>query len=131
MGHNCTVGDRTVVAAQFGMAGSSHIGANCLIGGQAGVTGHVQVAPGTQLAARTGVSGNLSKPGTYHGFWAKERSISMRELAATSKLPKALQVLRELRARVAELEARLVDSPPKGSARVAETDSDKSEGPKR
>ena len=61
IGHNVEVGERTVIAAQSGVAGSSTIGQNCQLGGQVGITGHIKVADGTRVGAQSGVSGN-TKP---------------------------------------------------------------------
>lgn len=59
--HNVEVGENTVMAAQSGIAGSSHVGANCMIGGQAGIVGHLTVADGTQVGAQAGVIGSVKE----------------------------------------------------------------------
>ena len=53
--HNCTVGANTVMAAQVGLAGSSHVGSNCMIGGQVGVAGHISIGDHTSLGAQSGI----------------------------------------------------------------------------
>jgi UDP-3-O-[3-hydroxymyristoyl] glucosamine N-acyltransferase len=57
VGHNCTIGKRTYVAAQTGMAGNSHFGDDCEIGGQVGV-GNLA---GTGNRCRVGGQGGLTK----------------------------------------------------------------------
>jgi UDP-3-O-[3-hydroxymyristoyl] glucosamine N-acyltransferase len=62
--HNVVIGEKTVIAAQTGIAGSTIIGANCLIGGQVGFVGHLKIADGTKIAAKAGVSKNVAVPDT-------------------------------------------------------------------
>jgi UDP-3-O-[3-hydroxymyristoyl] glucosamine N-acyltransferase len=53
--HNVVIGERVLVAAQCGFAGSTFIGDDVHFGGQAGVAGHVTIASGSRIAAKTGV----------------------------------------------------------------------------
>ncbi|MAO46855.1 MAG: UDP-3-O-(3-hydroxymyristoyl)glucosamine N-acyltransferase [Crocinitomicaceae bacterium] len=62
--HNVVIGEKTVIAAQTGIAGSTIIGKNCLIGGQVGFVGHLNIADGTKIAAKAGISRNIIKPDT-------------------------------------------------------------------
>lgn len=55
--HNCTIGERTYVAAQTGMAGNSHFGDDCEIGGQVGVAN----LAGVGNRCRVGGQGGLTK----------------------------------------------------------------------
>jgi len=69
IGHNVEVGERTVMAAQTGIAGSTKIGKNCMFGGQVGISGHLSVADGVKIAAKTGVHTNLKEEnGAYMGI---------------------------------------------------------------
>jgi UDP-3-O-[3-hydroxymyristoyl] glucosamine N-acyltransferase len=111
LGHNVVVGARTIMAAHTGVAGSSEIGENCLVGGQVGIADHVKITSNVRLAARSGVAGTIEEPGDYFGFWAKERGVAMRELAAISKLPEALRELTRLKKEVEELRAKIADRP--------------------
>ena len=62
--HNVEIGEKTVIAAQTGIAGSTTIGANCLIGGQVGFVGHIKIADRTKIAAKAGISKSVLKPDT-------------------------------------------------------------------
>ena len=62
--HNVVIGEKSVIAAQTGIAGSTIIGKNCLIGGQVGFVGHLKIADGTKIGAKTGVSKNVIVPDT-------------------------------------------------------------------
>lgn len=61
--HNVEIGEHTVIAAQTGVSGSTHIDKQCVIAGQVGFAGHVYVAPGSQIGGQTGVTRSLEEPG--------------------------------------------------------------------
>lgn len=66
VGHNVSIGDHTVIAAQTGIAGSTSIGARCMIGGQVGIAGHLRIADGVRIGAQSGIGASLLKPDTDH-----------------------------------------------------------------
>jgi UDP-3-O-[3-hydroxymyristoyl] glucosamine N-acyltransferase len=45
IGHNCVIGEYSVLVAQAGIAGSTELGRNVVLGGQAAASGHLKVAP--------------------------------------------------------------------------------------
>ena len=63
VGHNCEIGENTVMSAQAGMAGSTKVGAWCMVGGQAGFSGHITVADKTFVGAQSGVISNTKGDG--------------------------------------------------------------------
>ncbi|HNS17246.1 MAG TPA: UDP-3-O-(3-hydroxymyristoyl)glucosamine N-acyltransferase [Bacteroidales bacterium] len=65
--HNVVIGENTVIAAQTGISGSTHIGRNCLIGGQVGIIGHLVIGDNVQIAAQSGVSTNIKADQTVMG----------------------------------------------------------------
>ena len=69
VGHNCEIGEYSVLVAQSGFAGSSKIGRNNVFGAQSGVAGHLEIAPFNTFAARTGVTKSIKESGlTFAGF---------------------------------------------------------------
>ena len=98
--HNVTIGDDTAIAAQVGIAGSTRIGRRVQIGGQAGVTGHVQVDDDAVLGAQSGVSKDVPAGTFVFGTPAAPREEAFRAHANVMRLP-------ELKARIAQIEARL------------------------
>ncbi|MEA3370144.1 MAG: UDP-3-O-(3-hydroxymyristoyl)glucosamine N-acyltransferase [Campylobacterota bacterium] len=69
IGHNCEVGEYSVLVAQSGFAGSSKMGRNTVIGAQSGVAGHLEIAPFNTFAARSGVTKSIKESGlTFAGF---------------------------------------------------------------
>lgn len=104
IGHNCVVGENTVIAAQTGLAGSTKIGKHVMVGGQVGFAGHLEVADNSVIMAQSGVSKSLTKPGeTYFGYPAKEIKKAHRIEAALRSLPELIRDVRELQQRVAQL----------------------------
>ena len=63
IGHNCEIGENTVMSAQVGIAGSTKVGEWCMFGGQVGIAGHCTIADRTQAGAKTGIPNNVKKPG--------------------------------------------------------------------
>lgn len=63
VGHNVTIGENTVMAAQTAIAGSVKIGKNCMFGGQVGIAGHIEIADGVKMAAKSGVAKDIKKKG--------------------------------------------------------------------
>jgi UDP-3-O-[3-hydroxymyristoyl] glucosamine N-acyltransferase len=68
IGHNCEVGEYSILVSQVGLAGSTKLGRNVVMGGQAATAGHLEIAPFTQIAARGGVTKSIKQPGVYSGF---------------------------------------------------------------
>ncbi|QOP43673.1 UDP-3-O-(3-hydroxymyristoyl)glucosamine N-acyltransferase [Sulfurimonas sediminis] len=69
IGHNCEIGEYSVMVSQSGLAGSTKLGRNVVMGGQAAAAGHLEVAPFSTFAARSGITNSIKEPGkTYAGF---------------------------------------------------------------
>jgi UDP-3-O-[3-hydroxymyristoyl] glucosamine N-acyltransferase len=101
--HNVTIGAHTVIAAQTGIAGSTHIGAHCLIGGQVGIAGHIRIADGVRIAAQSGVSASITREdGTYQGTPAMPIKDFQKQQLALRKVTRE-----ELLKRVNQLEIQL------------------------
>jgi UDP-3-O-[3-hydroxymyristoyl] glucosamine N-acyltransferase len=64
IGHNCEIGENTVMAGQTGIAGSTKVGKNCMFGGQVGISGHLKIASGTKLGAQAGVGSDIREENT-------------------------------------------------------------------
>jgi UDP-3-O-[3-hydroxymyristoyl] glucosamine N-acyltransferase len=81
IGHNCEVGEETVIAAQSGLAGSVKIGRRVLIGGQVGIADHVRVGDDARIAAKSGVIGDIPAAAVVAGYPAVARLRWLRGLA--------------------------------------------------
>ncbi len=69
IGHNCIIGEYSIIVSQVGISGSTTLGRNVVMGGQSATAGHLEIAPFTTLAARSGVSKDIKESGkTFAGF---------------------------------------------------------------
>ena len=79
VGHNCVIGDHTVIAGCTGISGSVTIGRDCMIGGGVGIVGHLSICDGVTISGFSFVTKSIVKPGTYtsgtpampHGEWLR------------------------------------------------------------
>lgn len=106
IGHNCSVGDHTVIASLTGISGSTSIGKRNTIAGQCATSDHVNTADDVVLGGRTGVTKDVGSPGTYWGLPAQPVGEAMRVQVLMNKLPDLFNRLRTLEKRVKELEGR-------------------------
>ena len=81
VGHNCDIGEDTLVAAQTGFAGSVRVGKRVLIGGQVGIADHVTVGDGARIAAKSGVIGDVAAGAVVAGYPAVSRPKWLRGVA--------------------------------------------------
>jgi len=61
--HNVEIGERTFIAAQTGISGSTKIGKHCWIGGQVGFSGHINIADEVKIGAQSGIQGSIKEKG--------------------------------------------------------------------
>ncbi|MDR2081927.1 MAG: UDP-3-O-(3-hydroxymyristoyl)glucosamine N-acyltransferase, partial [Campylobacteraceae bacterium] len=65
IGHNCELGENSIIVSQTGLAGSSILGRNVVMGGQSATAGHLRIGDFAVIAARGGVSKSLEGGKTY------------------------------------------------------------------
>jgi UDP-3-O-[3-hydroxymyristoyl] glucosamine N-acyltransferase len=76
-----------------------------------GIIGHIEIGAGAVVAAQSGVAKSIPPGGQYFGSPAHELSRQKRIIAAMASLPESLKTIRSLEKRIAELEARLAQTP--------------------
>lgn len=86
IGHNCIVGEHSILVSQSGLAGSSTLGRNVVMGGQSATAGHLSIAPFTTLAARSGVTKSITEKGVYSGFPLMEHKKWLKMQAKLAKM---------------------------------------------
>jgi UDP-3-O-[3-hydroxymyristoyl] glucosamine N-acyltransferase len=96
IGHNCEIGEYTVMAGKGGLAGSTVIGAYCRLGGAVYSVGHLRVGDRVQLAGNSVVTNDVPDGRTYAGFPAKPHREFLLQVAATGRLPEAMKRLRRM-----------------------------------
>ena len=103
IGHNVVLGQGCLLVSQSGIAGSTRVGNYVMMAGQAGVVGHLEIGDQAIITAQTGVTKDVPAKGVVSGSPALNRRTHLKELAALSKLPEALQEIRKLRREIEEL----------------------------
>lgn len=93
--HNVKVGEKTLLIAQSGIAGSSKIGNNCIIAGQVGIAGHIELGEKTYVLAKSGVTKNF-KGGKISGFPARDHNEELKNEVFYRKIPKLFERIEEL-----------------------------------
>ncbi|MBN2105311.1 UDP-3-O-(3-hydroxymyristoyl)glucosamine N-acyltransferase [bacterium] len=107
IGHNCTVGDHTVISGQTGLSGSTHIGNYVRVGGQAGFSGHIHIGDRAAIGAQAGVSKDVMEGTMVSGYPAKPHREELKMEAAVRRLPAILKEFKALQTRVRDLEEKL------------------------
>lgn len=97
--HNVYIGAHTAMAAQVGIAGSTHIGSGCAIGGQAGIIDNLEIADSVHITAGSLVTSSITKSGAYSSSLkaqpADEWKRNAARLSQLDKLAKRLQRLEQ------------------------------------
>jgi len=88
IGHNCDIGEHTLMAGQSGIAGSTKTGRNVIIGGQSAIAGHLTIGDFVTIAGKSGVTKSLKSGKIYAGFPAIEHKLWLRLQATISSLVK-------------------------------------------
>lgn len=91
VGHGCTVGEDTLLCAQVGLAGSTHVGKNVIFAGQAASAGHNHIGDGVVVTAQSGVGGNVEPGLTVSGSPAFDNVKWLRATAMFQRLPELLR----------------------------------------
>ena len=79
IGHNCMIGENTIIAGCVGIAGSAKIGKNCAIGGAAMILGHLSITDNVTISPGSMITRSIKTSGTYtalmpfqdHETWLK------------------------------------------------------------
>lgn len=95
VGHNCIVGENSILCAQVGLAGSTEIGNNVFVAGQVGVAGHLKIGDNTMVGAQSGVSHEIAPNSKVFGTPARDAKLMKRILASQTKLPEIAKMLRK------------------------------------
>ena len=106
IGHGVTVGRNVLMAAQVGIAGSTHIADDVIFGGQVGVGGHLTIGRGAVAVGQSGVTNSLDPGAMVAGYPAIDSREWRKASVIFRRLPELKRRIEELEARVAELSGR-------------------------
>lgn len=104
LGHNVTVGQSTVMAAQTGVAGSTKIGSNCYIGGQVGFAGHIKIGDRCSIGAQAGIISDVKDEAKIIGSPAIDAKAFMKSYVYFRKLEQMKNKIDALEKRIESLE---------------------------
>jgi UDP-3-O-[3-hydroxymyristoyl] glucosamine N-acyltransferase len=105
--HGVTVGERVLLAAQVGIAGSTVLEDDVVLAGQVGVAGHVRIGKGVVATAQTGVPNSVEPGERISGYPAISSREWLKSSAVFRQLPALKKRVAELEQRIAELEEKL------------------------
>lgn len=106
IGHNCQIGKHVVMAAQVGLSGGVTVDDYAVMGGQAGIGEGAHVGAKVQLGGQGGLlpDKKLEDGGVFWGTPARPLREHLASQARVNRLPKLLEQIKRLEARVDELE---------------------------
>ena len=103
--HNVVIGKCCLLAGQVGISGSCRLGDGAVLAGQVGMADNVQIGEHAIIGAQSGVIGNIAAGQQVIGSPPVDRRKWLRTVGITKRLPKLVEQLRQLAAKVEKLEA--------------------------
>ena len=91
IGHNCSIGEDVVIAAQTGLSGSITIEKNVVLAGQVGIGEHARICEGVMVGGQAGIPTSKILRGKGVAFWgtpARPLREYLRQLALLARLGK-------------------------------------------
>jgi UDP-3-O-[3-hydroxymyristoyl] glucosamine N-acyltransferase len=101
--HGVTVGRNVLMAAQVGIAGSTHIEDDVVFGGQVGVGGHLTIGRGAIAVGQSGVTNSLDAGAFVAGYPAIDSREWRKASVLFRRLPEMKRRIEQLEERVEEL----------------------------
>jgi UDP-3-O-[3-hydroxymyristoyl] glucosamine N-acyltransferase len=96
VGHNCDIGEDTVVAALTGFSGGTRVGRRCVIAGQVGTNQHITIGDKATVTGQAGVTKNVRAGAVVAGTPVQDYNAWRRSQVLYSKLPELAERLKEL-----------------------------------
>ena len=108
IGHNCVIGERTLIAGCVGIAGSTKVGKGCVLLGAAMILGQLEIVDGTIVSPGSMVMKSITKSGRYtalfpleeHGDWLHTATQVRHLTGMAERLTKLEQLVEELSKKV-------------------------------
>ncbi len=107
IGHNCEIGEGSILVSQCGVSGSTKLGRRVTLAAQAGLVGHIELGDGAIVGAQAGVTKDVPAGQAVLGSPAVPFAAAKRALALVEKLPEIRKEVRELAKRLEEIEKRV------------------------
>jgi len=91
VGHNCKVGDDSVLCAQTGLAGHTDLGKRVVLAGQVGVAGHLNIGDDVIVGAKSGISKSLPGGKRYFGIPAIDATLKKKIIVSEKYIPELVK----------------------------------------
>jgi UDP-3-O-[3-hydroxymyristoyl] glucosamine N-acyltransferase len=96
VGHNVHIGQRCLLMAGVGIAGSTRIGDDVILAGHVGVTDHLVIGNGARIAAKSAVFGDIPAGASFSGHPARPHRQFLRAQAALYRVAPIISDLERL-----------------------------------
>jgi UDP-3-O-[3-hydroxymyristoyl] glucosamine N-acyltransferase len=96
IGHNVHIGERCLIMAGVGIAGSTRIGNDVILAGHVGVTDHLVIGDRSRIAAKSAVFGDVPAGASMSGHPARAHRQFLRAQAAMYRLAPIVDELERL-----------------------------------
>jgi UDP-3-O-[3-hydroxymyristoyl] glucosamine N-acyltransferase len=104
IGHAVQIGEKNILCAQVGIAGSTRLGDNCVLAGQVGLINHLTIGDNVLMTAQTGVAQDVAAGQKISGSPAIDNRLWLRSSTVFARLPDLERTVRELKQKVRETE---------------------------
>jgi UDP-3-O-[3-hydroxymyristoyl] glucosamine N-acyltransferase len=96
VGHNVHIGERCLIMAGVGIAGSTRIGNDVILAGHVGVTDHLVIGDRTRIGAKSAIFGDVPADASFSGHPARPHRQFLRAQAAMYRLAPIVDELERL-----------------------------------
>jgi UDP-3-O-[3-hydroxymyristoyl] glucosamine N-acyltransferase len=96
VGHNVHIGERCLIMAGVGIAGSTRIGNDVILAGHVGVTDHLVIGDRARIAAKSAIFGDVPPGASFSGHPARPHRQFLRAQAAMYRLAPIVDELERL-----------------------------------
>jgi UDP-3-O-[3-hydroxymyristoyl] glucosamine N-acyltransferase len=96
VGHNVHIGERCLIMAGVGIAGSTRIGNDVILAGHVGVTDHLVIGDRARIAAKSAIFGDVPAGSSFSGHPARPHRQFLRAQAAMYRLAPIVDELEQL-----------------------------------
>ncbi|PKN72525.1 MAG: UDP-3-O-(3-hydroxymyristoyl)glucosamine N-acyltransferase [Candidatus Cloacimonetes bacterium HGW-Cloacimonetes-3] len=102
IGHNCIIGEHSILCSQVGLAGSTIVGDYVYLAGQVGAAGHITIGTRAMVGAQSGIVGNVAENARFFGSPAMEAGEMKRIFVAQKHLPEMLRAFQKAKKNTSE-----------------------------
>ena len=102
--HNVVIGKCCLIVGHVGISGSCKLGDGVVLAGQVGLADNIEIGDGTVVGAQAGVVNNIGAGKREVGAPAIDGREALQIVALTKRLPKLVEKLKQLSARIERLE---------------------------